>query len=266
MPRAIVLASCRIRNRDHQEEPLFSRDALLLVGHGSSRKPGAARPLHAHAETIRAMGRFADVAVGMLLGEPSAAAAFQSLSSPVVHVVPFFMEDGYFTRIGIPDLLLPLTGEDRIVRFCRPVGSHDRVADVLQARILRHAEMLGTDPKSVSAVLTGHGSTRDPGRARNLKRHAAKLAATGRFGWVRVAYLEESPLLAETLASGRGHVTAVIGYFANHGGHAKVDLPALIAAERTHRGTVWPPVHDFGTIGDDAGMAELIVDLATRVE
>lgn len=243
---------------------MFSRDALMLLGHGSSRQPDAARPLMMHAETIRATGRFAEVAVGTLLGEPSAAAAFQALSSTVVHVVPFFLEDGYFTRIAIPDLLMPLAGQNRVVRFCRPVGSHDRVADLLRARFLRHAEMYGTDPRSLSAVLVGHGSSRDPGRARHLKRHAAKLESSGRFGWLRVAYLEEPPLAAETLASGRGHVTAVIGYLANHGGHATADLPGLIAAERTLRGITWPPVHDLGSIGDDAGMADVIVDLVTR--
>ena len=243
---------------------MFARDALLLIGHGSSRQADAARPLLAHAEVIRATGRFAEVAVGMLLGEPAVVPAFQALTSQVVHILPFFLEDGYFTRVAIPDLLLPLTPDTRVTRFCPPIGSHAGVARMLQVRFARHADMYGTNPRFLSVVTAGHGSARDPGRARNLRRHAAALESSGLFGWVRVAYLEEPPLIAETLANGRGHVTAVLGYLINEGNHAVRDLPALIAAERVMRGTTWPPVYDLGTIASDEGLPGLIVDLVTQ--
>jgi sirohydrochlorin ferrochelatase len=87
------------------------------------------------------------------------------------------------------------------------------------------------------------------------------LDAKGRFGWVRVAYLEEAPFVAEALASARGHVVAVVGFFANEGAHATKDLPRLIATERDQRGTHWPPVHDLGPIGADETMPRLIIDL-----
>ena len=80
--------------------------------------------------------------------------------------------------------------------------------------------MHGTDPKSLSVLLVGHGSAQSPGRARTLLRHAATLETGGRFGWVRVAYLEEAPLVAEALASARGHVVAIIACLANDGMHA----------------------------------------------
>jgi sirohydrochlorin ferrochelatase len=248
------------QHASEEEAALFKRDALLLIGHGSSVLPGAARPLLAHAEVIADTGRFADVKVGMLLGQPNAASAFNELTAPVVHVVPFFFEDGYFTRIAIPDLLLPLASTSRVIRFCQPVGSHDGIAALFESRLLRHCEMYGTDPKSLSVLLVGHGSARNPGRARSLRRHAATLEGGGRFGWVRVSYLEESPLLSEVLASTRGHVVAVIGYLANEGAHATNDVPGLIAAEREMRGTHWPPVHDLGTIAADPAMPRLIVD------
>ena len=67
----------------------------------------------------------------------------------------------------------------------------------------------------------------------------------------------------ETLANTRGHVVAIVGYLANEGTHATVDVPAFIAAERAQRGTHWPPVHDLGSIGGDAEMARLIVEQVT---
>jgi sirohydrochlorin cobaltochelatase len=241
---------------------VFSRDTLLLVGHGSTRVQDAARPLLDHAEVIRLSGRFSEVKVGMLLGEPNLAAVLTTVTTPIVHVVPFFLDDGYFTRIAIPDLLLPLASEQRVIRFCQPVGSHDGIAGLLEGRLLRHCEMFGTDPKSLSVLLAGHGSAQNPGRARLLKHHATTLETGGRFGWVRVAYLEEAPFVTKAVASARGHVVAVIGYLANEGMHATKDLPALIAEERLQRGTHWPPVHDLGSIGADETMPRLIMDQA----
>jgi sirohydrochlorin cobaltochelatase len=225
-----------------RETPVFTQDALLLIGHGSSVLSDAARPLRIHADIIRATARFAEVSVGTLVGEPNAAAAFATLTAPVIHVVPFFLEDGYITRFAIPDLILPLASAKQVIRFCAPIGSHDGIADVLEAHLLRHCELFGTHPKSLSVLLVGHGSSRAPGRARALRRHASTLESRGRFGWVRVSLLEEAPFVADALASARGHVVAVVGYFANEGVHAMCDLPALIASNAArigHRCIFW---------------------------
>lgn len=242
---------------------MFSRDALLVVGHGSTIIPDAATPLLAHVEVIRNTSRFAEVEVGMLLGEPNLTAAFASLTARVVHVVPFFLDDGYFTRIAIPERLLPLASPSRVIRFCPTVGLHDGIASLIEGRVLSHCEMFGIDPKSLSVLLVGHGFAQGPGRTLAFRRHAAALEKSGRFGWVRIAFLEEPPLVPEALASARGHVVAVVGYLANAGAHATKDLPGLIAAEREQRGTHWPPVHDLGSIGTDDAMPQLIMDQAT---
>jgi sirohydrochlorin cobaltochelatase len=256
----VVLATGLPQDDLGEEAPVFRRDALLLIGHGSERLADAARPLLGHSEVIRETGRFAEVKVGMLFGEPKLSSVVATLTAPLVHVVPMFLNDGYFTRIVIPGLLLPFVSASRVVRFCPPVGSHDGIATLVESRLLRHCETFGTDPKSLSVLLVGHGSAQSPGRARTLLRHAATLEAGGHFGWVRVAYLEEAPLVAEALASSRGRVVAVIACLANEGKHATNDLPCLIAAERDERGTHWPPVHDLGSIGADESMPRLIVD------
>jgi len=249
------------RGNRHEEALLFERDALLLVGHGSTVLPDAARPLAAHADVIRSMRRFAEVEVGMLRGQPNAPAVFEKLSAPIVHVVPFFFEDGYFARIAIPDLLLLLQTGSRVVRFCRPVGMHDGIATLMKARLLRHHEVA---PETLCVLLVGHGSSKTPGRAECLRRHAQTLSGTGLFGSVRMAWLEEAPFVADALAAARDHVVAVMGYFANEGVHATSDLPRLIAAERTVRGTHFPPVHDLGTIAADDMMPRLIIDMVVE--
>ena len=245
---------------------MFSRDALLLIGHGSNRLPDAARPVLAHADAIRRMNRFGEVAAGMLLGAPNAAEVFDSLTSSVVHVVPFFLEDGYFTRMAIPDLLLSRVSSSQVLRFCPPVGTYDGISDAMARRVLKHCELFGIAPGTLTVVLVGHGSAREPGRARALKHHTATLESSGVFGRVKAAFLEETPRVAAALAGSRGHPVAILGYLANEGSHAMHDLPCLIAEERQARGTVWPPVHDIGTIAADDIWPDLIVDriVATR--
>src|SRR5258707_15613524 len=90
IPHLVVLATSLRHDAGGEEAPVFTQDALLLIGHGSTNLPDAAGPLLAHAEAVRASGRFAEVAVGMMLGKPDVISAFGTLTASVVHVVPVF--------------------------------------------------------------------------------------------------------------------------------------------------------------------------------
>ncbi|MEI7714223.1 MAG: CbiX/SirB N-terminal domain-containing protein [Rhodospirillales bacterium] len=219
-----------------------SKDALLLIAHGSTRYPDAGRTALAHAATIREQGHFAMVAVGFLNGAPSASEALARLGDRTIHVVPFFMEDGYFTRIAVPKAL---TGGEKL-SFYPPVGSHSGMVDLIRDRIAGHA------PSDI--VLVGHGSAKSPGRRYALHDHAEQLGA-------RVAFLEEPPFLPDTLAEAAGPSIAVIGLFAGEGGHVRDDLPALIAAGRQRYGK---KLIDLGSIGDAPGISDLILDSVAR--
>ena len=218
---------------------------LLIVAHGSARYPDAVRTALAHADAIRTSGQFAAVAVGLLNGAPSVADALASLGPRVIHVVPFFMEDGYFTRVAVPKAL---GGAD--VRLYPPVGTHPGMAGLILGRVRR----FGLLPEELSLVLVGHGSARAPGRRMALHEHAERLR--DRFAAVHVAFLEEAPLVADILAGLRGPAIAVMGVFAGEGLHVRDDLPALIGGVAG--------LTDLGSAGEEAGMAALIVDQVMR--
>ena len=219
-----------------------SNDALLLIAHGSARYPDAGRTVLAHAATIRDHGHFAMVAVGFLNGAPSAPEALAALGDRTIHVVPFFMEDGYFTRIAVPKALAG--GQN--LRFYPPIGTHPGMVDLIRNRIAGHA------PSDI--VLVGHGSAKSPGQRYALHNHAEQLGA-------RVAFLEEPPLLADALAGATGPSIAVIGIFAGEGGHVRDDLPASIAAGQDRYGE---ELIYLGSIGDSPGIADLILDSLAR--
>ena len=226
----------------------FPNDALLLIAHGSARYPDAGRTVLAHAETIRAQGHFAEVAVGFLNGAPSAAEALAGLSTRTTHVVPFFIEDGYFTRVAVPKAL----DGGANLRFHPPIGTHPGMSGLIENRIARL--LAGRGPADI--VLVGHGSAKSPGRRMALHDHAERLG-------VRVAFLEETPFLADALAEAKNPLVAVLGIFAGEGGHVRDDLPALIVAARERLGE---GLLDLGSIGDEPGMADLILEQVARTK
>lgn len=215
--------------------------------------------MHAHAAVLRARHVFADVAVGLLNGTPSAAEALLALGPRVVHVVPLFMEQGWFVREAIPRALRD--GHGHVLRYHQPVGVHPGLADLAAARAQRAC---GTGATGFSVLLVGHGSKRAPGRTMALHRHAESLSAGGQFAQVRAAFLEEPPLVAEALRAWRALPVAVLGFFAGDGGHVREDLPALLSADRAARGEAGAPLLDLGVIGDDPAMPAIILDQIAR--
>ncbi len=232
---------------------MFQQDALLLVAHGSTRYPDAGRTAQTHAEALR--GSFADVAVGLLNGIPSVADALAGLQAPVVHVVPFFMESGWFTNTAVPRALAAVTRrEGQSLRYTAPIGTHAAMATLIEQRVRRMA------PAASSVLVVGHGSARSPGRVTALHGHVASLGASGRFERVEAAFLEEPPFARTAMARMRGSSLAVVGFFAGVGGHVRDDLPELIAAETAQR-EVDQTLRDCGSIGDEPGMQRIIMHL-----
>jgi sirohydrochlorin cobaltochelatase len=230
-------------------------ETLLLIGHGSSRYPDAAQAMRRHADSLRSGGHFGQVEVAVLNGGPTVADALARSTSRAIRVVPFFMEDGYFTRIAVPRALGAANGNNRIV-ICPPIGVHDGMAGLIERRALTACADDGVPSHTTAVVVVGHGSVREPGRALALHRHTARVASTTLFNRVEAACIEEAPFVADTLASLRAHPVVVIGFFANHGSHFRDDLPALIAAEQA---ASQRPIRLRGSVADGAEVAQIIL-------
>ncbi len=224
--------------------------ALLLIGHGSARYPDAGSVLRVHAEALCSPDL--RVAVGLLSGSPSVADGLAELGPSRVHVVPFFMDDGYFARIAVPAALGIGSEADGPRRsdlvLHKPIGVHPGLPDLIARRA----------PEGVALLLVGHGSARDPGRRMAAHDHADALRAMGRFPIVETAFLEEAPFVPDALARIGDRPVAVMGLFANAGTHASDDLPTLL----TVPGRRHAPLA-LGIIGDDPGLRPLILDMIT---
>ena len=233
-------------------------DALLLIGHGSSRYPDAGRTLHIQAGRLRERGLFRQVEVALLANEPKASAVLSRMDARTVKVVPFFMDDGYFARVAVPNAL---AGDPRC-RLCPPVGEHGGMAEIIALLAFRGCAGDGMDPGMTSVILIGHGSATSPGRHLALHRHAAKVSSAQIFLRCVPACLEETPFLADVLAAERLHPVSAIGFFAGEGMHVRDDVPMTIAAEARVRGVDGPPVRYHGSVADDARITDIILDQA----
>ena len=70
-----------------------------------------------------------------------------NLSQPLLKALA---AEGYETPTpiqtqAIPHLLLPQAAGSRVLRFCRPVGSHDGIGALLETRLLHHCKAHGTN-------------------------------------------------------------------------------------------------------------------------
>lgn len=230
-----------------------SREALLLIGHGSAEHPDAGRAMEGHAAAIRTSGRFGAVESAVLADPDSIPAALKKIGTLPARVVPFFMEDGYFTRVVLPRSLPAGT----VIH--RPVGEHDAMAGIIERGALAACEGLAKQSRSAAVLVVGHGSASAPGRSLALHRHTARVAATGLFARVEYACLEEPPFIPDVLAGLRGHPVVVVGYFAGTGGHVRDDLPALIESEAVARAGSAHWIVSHGSVADDAEMVPIIL-------
>lgn len=237
-------------------------DALLLIGHGSVRYPHAGSAMRRHAERLHEAGHFAQVEVALLNGKPSVNEALARISAPTIRVVPFFMEDGFFSQVAVPRAL---GGHAAIIG--PPVGVHDGMAGLIERQALAACDGLGVSSHAAAVLVVGHGSSSAPGRTLALHRHASRVAATELFARVEAACLEEAPFIADALHGLRSHPVVVIGFFANQGTHVLDDVPALVAAEQVARsgtgtGDTDLTVAFYGSVTEDPAMPQIIMDQA----
>ncbi len=161
-----------------------SKDAILLIAHGSARYPLAARPAEAHLARLTAADPTRFVALGLLNGTPSVAQALAALHAPRIRAVPFFMEDGWFTRVAVPAALV---GDARVV-LCPPIGVHPGMARLIIDSLHRGCAERGLDPTGTAVLIVGHGSARAPGRALALHQHTGMWSPhPGAFGAIVLA-------------------------------------------------------------------------------
>ncbi len=123
----------------------LSDAALVLVGHGSTVNGDSGAVVYQHAAALRERKVFGAVREAFLKQAPRLTEVVAQLTEPRMFIVPLFMSEGYFSEEVIPRAL-GLRAKDassypcaqmrgaQWIGYCRPVGTHPRVAEAVLAR------------------------------------------------------------------------------------------------------------------------------------
>ena len=246
--------------------------ALVLAGHGSQQHRDSAAPVHAHADRIRDAGRFDEVRTAFWREEPTLRAVRSTVESDVAYVVPVLTSGGYFADEVFPRELgvggrttddSPSTTAGPAVRYTEPVGTHEAMTDVIEARVERSIE----GPRSaVGVALVGHGTERHAASARATLDHAERLRSRDRYAEVSALFLDEEPRVGSLYDRLDADELVVVPFFVADGHHTTRDVPEAIGhpgvgASATIHGR---RVHYPGAVGTEPGLAEVIVERAVE--
>ena len=262
-----------------------STSALLIVGHGSTVNPDSSAPTLMHAADIRRRGIFADVACGFWKEEPSLRDALLFFLDPAirdVYVVPNFISEGYFTRTVIPREL-ELTGPEthrrsgQIWKYCKPVGNHQRMTELLLQRA--HEVAPEIPAADTSLLIVGHGTGLNDNSALAAKHQVEMIRALNRYAAVLNVYMEEPPLVSDWLQLTETRNVVVVPFFISDGLHSYEDIPVMLgingaAARSASAGQKSGGPHQrhgrslfYSTaIGTDPKFADVIIEQAKTFE
>jgi len=210
------------------------KTALLIVAHGSTVNPDSSEPTLAHTAEIRRRKVFADVQCAFWKEEPSLRDAlflFDPESIREVYVVPNFISEGYFTQTVVPREL-ELSGQintrsnGQIWRYCKPVGNHPLMTELL----LKRAHNVAPDavPGETSLLIVAHGTDLNENSAVAAKRETEKIRAIGKYAAVINVYMEERPLVSDWRKLTETRNVVVVPFFISDGLHSYEDIPRLL--------------------------------------
>lgn len=221
-----------------QSEP-FSDAELVVLGHGTTLNAESAAPVFQHAATLRRRNLFAGVREGFWKQEPQIKSVLAAITAPRVFIVPLFISEGYFSTEIIPQEL-GFSFPDRLQRhtasaalyYCRPVGSHDLMTQVILARAAEVVKQFpfprAPKPADTTLLIAGHGTGRNPNSRKAVERQADLIRAQQLYAGVSAVFMEEAPFIKGCHETVNTKNIIVVPFFISDGLHAVEDIPVLL--------------------------------------
>jgi len=261
---------------------MFSNSSLVLIGHGSTVNPDSSVPTHTHADAIRQLGLFREVACAFWKEEPSLREVLNMVTGDEIYIVPNFLSEGYFTQKIIPrelELAGPVTQRGhRVLKYCEPVGNHPGITELL----LRRAREVAPNaaPEDTSLIIVGHGTSLNDNSAVAAKREVQRIREMGLYAEVLNTYMEEPPFIAQWDQIASRPTVVVVPFFVADGLHSFQDIPVLLGLESERSAAASRldvfrrnPYHLRGrnlyyasSIGTEAQFAQLLLDQVRRFD
>ena len=223
---------------DHEN---YHDAALVVLGHGSTKNTGSAEPAIAHAAELRRRGLFHTVCEAFWIQEPHLNHVLSTLDEPRVFVVPLFISEGYISEEVIPrslgfdfsrnpSRLKPLGAQS--LCYCKPVGSHVSMTNVLLARAREVVEQFPFPrqprPADTTLFIAGHGTERNENSRTAIEQQVKLVRAMNLFAGVHAIFMEEEPRIPQCYALAQTRNLVVVPFFISDGLHTREDIPVLL--------------------------------------
>jgi sirohydrochlorin cobaltochelatase len=225
----------------------FHDAALVLVGHGSTVNAQSGRPVYQHAAELRQRSLFAEVRESFWKQEPQVKSVVVSLTCGRVFVVPVFISDGYFSEEIIPGALgfhnlsdgslcrVQAHGSQTLI-YCRSIGSHDSMTDVLLRRAREVVERApfprAPNAKETTLFICGHGTEQNDKSRDALERQVERIRDKSIYAAVQGVYLEEDPRVERCYEMALTRNVIIVPFFISDGLHTQEDIPVLLGEPR----------------------------------
>ena len=203
--------------------------ALVLGAHGSLAAPNSNQPLYDLADSIMAKGIFAAVTPAFLNGDPLMVDFMQRLPAADISsivIVPVMTSVGYYLQSVIPKQIATNPQASDFQIYIAPVvGLHQKVVDLVAARI---DTMMATDAfaaDDTTIVLVGHGTRRNANSCKStydLLNRLKNLRPSLKFD---IAFLDQDPEAEAVANSISTENTLIIPFLISRGPHTTVDIP-----------------------------------------
>jgi sirohydrochlorin cobaltochelatase len=222
--------------------------ALVLVGHGSTLNADSAAPTWQHADELRRRGLFAQVQETFWKQEPYFSQVLRGVFASRVFVLPLFISDGYFTEEVIPrELGFCQKGETSFSRtqkrgeqtffYCRPVGTHPSMTEVLLARARDIVEKFPfprtPKPSETALFIAGHGTGNNENSRTAIERQVEIIRAKNLYAHVQGIFMEEEPRIGDCYGLAPSKNIVVVPFFISDGLHSYEDIPVMLGAPRS---------------------------------
>ena len=215
----------------------FSDAALVVLGHGTTQNANSAAPVYQHAAELRRRKIFAGVREAFWKQEPQIKKVLPEISAARVFIVPLFISEGYFSGEVIPREL-GFTQNSKFKTqnsewfYCRPVGTHNRMTEVLLARageiVAQFPFPRAPKPQDITLFIAGHGTEENENSRQAIERQIELIRAMNLYAGVQAVYLEESPRIADCYQLAQTRNLVVVPFFISDGLHTQQDIPVLL--------------------------------------
>jgi len=221
----------------------FSDSALVLLGHGTTLNAESAAPVYQHAAEFRRRKMFPDVREAFWKQSPHVKQVLSGLTASRVFIVPLFISEGYFSEEVIPRELgfrgqeqdawsRALRRGGQMLYYCKPLGTHDRMTEVLLARAHDIVERFpGPRPpkaEETTLFIAGHGTEQNENSRAAIDRHVLLIRERHLYAAVHPLFLEEEPCIGDCYELTQTRNVIVVPFFISDGLHTQEDIPVLL--------------------------------------